>query len=369
MNCNEFEKLVSLYIDKELPEDKQAKLEEHLTTCSKCRELLEEFKALESGAREIHLPVPEEDYWKNFAFRLKTKLTVNLKPSFREKLKNAVSEYWFLAPAQYKWASTIAVFILMLGVNWLYFETQKSKLSLERNRIIELERSLQKQETPITTPEKAIPALGKPVIEKKLTGKQITNKGLPLVTQKKEPKSGISKPSQALFAPETKAPAPAQKESQGPPAVTSQQELAGDRMEDKPVAETARAQEGLTEVMASIATVEKDATLAQKSDSVSQADYNFTIRQDSLYQIEYLKKKIDLWESYLKQNPTDTLSEKTYLQILDSYVELYELTQDSLQVQEALQKAMVFKNQTPSEAGQQALQNKILQLQSLLIKK
>ncbi len=76
-----------------------------------------------------------------------------------------------------------------------------------------------------------------------------------------------------------------------------------------------------------------------------------------------------MWESYLKQNPTDTLIEKTYLQILEGYVELYELSGDSLQVQEALQKAMVFKNQTLSEAGQQALQNKILQLQNLLIKK
>ncbi|MEN2984700.1 MAG: zf-HC2 domain-containing protein [Dictyoglomaceae bacterium] len=51
MKCKEAKRLISLYIDGEIPSDKRFELEEHLSNCFYCKRELEELRFI---IREIH---------------------------------------------------------------------------------------------------------------------------------------------------------------------------------------------------------------------------------------------------------------------------------------------------------------------------
>jgi anti-sigma factor RsiW len=50
MSCQEFEPLIALYIEGELPDAKQ--VEEHVTVCADCRELLQDLQASQAAVRQ-----------------------------------------------------------------------------------------------------------------------------------------------------------------------------------------------------------------------------------------------------------------------------------------------------------------------------
>lgn len=75
MDCNEAEKLISGYIDLELPDNQRALFEEHCRECPRCQKTLHELTELENYLKESSEEIlPDESYWPGFDARLKEKL-------------------------------------------------------------------------------------------------------------------------------------------------------------------------------------------------------------------------------------------------------------------------------------------------------
>ena len=55
-DCGEYEKLISLYVDGELPEPEKTGLEAHMAECSRCRRLCDAFRAISLSLGEEAAP-------------------------------------------------------------------------------------------------------------------------------------------------------------------------------------------------------------------------------------------------------------------------------------------------------------------------
>ena len=55
-DCGEYEKLISLYMDGELPEPEKTGLEAHMAECSRCRRLCDAFRAISLSLGEEAAP-------------------------------------------------------------------------------------------------------------------------------------------------------------------------------------------------------------------------------------------------------------------------------------------------------------------------
>jgi len=74
MTCQDHKELMMGYLDDELDAQQKKDFEEHISTCQKCREELEEFKHLKRITDEVTLVEPEdriwEQYWSNVYNRI-----------------------------------------------------------------------------------------------------------------------------------------------------------------------------------------------------------------------------------------------------------------------------------------------------------
>jgi anti-sigma factor RsiW len=53
MNCDAFEPLIALYVGADLPDRDRPQVEQHLTACPDCRQLLEDLQASQAALREL----------------------------------------------------------------------------------------------------------------------------------------------------------------------------------------------------------------------------------------------------------------------------------------------------------------------------
>jgi hypothetical protein len=65
MGCNEFQPMLSDFVDGGLPRDARAKLEAHLATCADCRALLADLKRVKAAARALPKMTAPESVWRN----------------------------------------------------------------------------------------------------------------------------------------------------------------------------------------------------------------------------------------------------------------------------------------------------------------
>ena len=65
MGCNEFQPMLSDFVDGGLPRDARAKLEAHLETCADCRALLADLKRVKAAARALPKMTAPESVWQN----------------------------------------------------------------------------------------------------------------------------------------------------------------------------------------------------------------------------------------------------------------------------------------------------------------
>ncbi len=66
MSCEEYEKLIPVYLDGELSGEQKEKLEEHLGGCSHCSQELLKFKKLKEVTEEMKFVEPPEEAWRRY---------------------------------------------------------------------------------------------------------------------------------------------------------------------------------------------------------------------------------------------------------------------------------------------------------------
>jgi hypothetical protein len=74
VECRDFEKLISGFLDDELTKEQKKQCEEHLLKCVGCSRILDEFTQVNSMLRDSADPLPDEAYWSGFQARLDEKI-------------------------------------------------------------------------------------------------------------------------------------------------------------------------------------------------------------------------------------------------------------------------------------------------------
>lgn len=155
MKCEDFEKLLHLYLDGETDEKSSKEIEEHLQTCQNCVGKLRELKSLETEARRIKLPEPSPAYWENFTREVRNKIILRRKKPIWAKIKSGWESLFLYSPNKLRIAAGIASILLVFIVGKLYWDYRGGELEKTRTERMEkaLSTSIQKE------PEEPAPAV------------------------------------------------------------------------------------------------------------------------------------------------------------------------------------------------------------------
>ncbi len=70
MRCEEARECISRDLDRELPVERSAELEQHLKDCTECARITEDFRRLQSAMLASPAPAPESGYWDTLLTRV-----------------------------------------------------------------------------------------------------------------------------------------------------------------------------------------------------------------------------------------------------------------------------------------------------------
>lgn len=156
--CNSIQRLLSDYIDGILPDDQKNKINQHLASCSKCREAL---KSLEKTNRILNLYVerePPEEYFDSLWIQIENKInSQDKKRDIRSSLRDTIRDVFTLVGLKFRmlenrlfdeivwwtdriswnkllWKSTIIILLVVsaVAIDRTYFRTSIDKTLLKR---------------------------------------------------------------------------------------------------------------------------------------------------------------------------------------------------------------------------------------------
>lgn len=119
MNCKKIRKYLSDQMDGRLEEKSQKILKSHLEKCTSCRAYQRSLEKIQMEISSFKKPELAPGYWKDFHFRLKTKLQ-SLEPE-----KRTFSP--FILGRKWAWTTAAVIVAVALGVFLLFFQAKKSQ--------------------------------------------------------------------------------------------------------------------------------------------------------------------------------------------------------------------------------------------------
>jgi len=385
MICKDFEKLIHLYLDQKLDEQKKKEVEKHLAECQKCREKFETLKLVEKKAKGIKIPEPGDTYWESFSQRVRQRIVSQQKQTFGVKLKESVSNIFIFTPARLRVAAALVSIVLVFIVGKLYIDyrgTIPQRIKPAEKEIPKIEKSEKVSPAPGVEEEKPIPATGKgaptegeekkaeskePEIENeklKMQKEKLTiseeaelkevdaGKGAELTTKKPiigSMRKGVTVPEIA----EQEALKPVEKEE----APKATMRVMAD-VEDKKAKPESKVMGGHTLDLMTLQ--ETHEYLFADSIQILDVDYHHGyLNADSLRVI------IDFWKKFIKENPDDSFVEYAYLQIAASYYYLFEKTKDETVRAEGIKQIEAFQKVSKEEETKENLRQRLEKLKGL----
>lgn len=109
--CSEIRKLFLVAPESVTPEESRRILR-HLEECPDCRDLQEDLLLLDQASAEIGVPDPGEEYWDNFALRVRQKISAT-----RERERSRVIK-WFISRPAFSWPTAAAAMVVVFFVTW-----------------------------------------------------------------------------------------------------------------------------------------------------------------------------------------------------------------------------------------------------------
>jgi hypothetical protein len=382
MICKDFEKLIHLYLDQKLDEQKRKEVEKHLSECQKCREKFETLKLVEEKAKEIKIPEPGDAYWESFSQRVRQKIVSKQKQPFGAKLKEFASNIFVFTPARLRVAAAVVSIILVFIVGKLYIDyrgTIPERVKPAEKEIPKADKREIAFEEPRIEEEKRIPApkKGAPIEEKKdVVGKkepEITKEKL-AISEKAELKEIEAGKGAELM---TKKPPARDIGKVAPvPEIAEQEVLKPVEKEvvlKAPMRAMADVEEKKAKPRSKIMCVdiigEGDAEghtiMCSMPDGtkIPDIDYNHgVLSTDSLRVIR------DFWSKFLKDNPEDDAVERAYLQIAASYYHIFNKTKDEVIRVEGIKQIEEFLKISTKEKTKENLRQRLENLKSLKAK-
>jgi hypothetical protein len=122
VNCDKFEKSISLYLDGRLDEDEVKALEEHLARCPRCSRTLATLEAAEKSAKTSRTREPRAEYWDTFSARVGERIDSREAARGRSILERLSAVFFSAPPRKLRIAAGVASIAVAFAVGILYVE-------------------------------------------------------------------------------------------------------------------------------------------------------------------------------------------------------------------------------------------------------
>lgn len=384
MICKDFEKLIHLYLDGKLDEQKRKEVEKHLAECQKCREKFESLKLVEEKAKGIKIPEPGDAYWESFSQRVRERIISKQKQPFGVKVKDFFATTFVLSPNRLRVAAAVASLVLVFIIGKLYIDYRGTVP--ERLKPVEVEAPVVEppqieEEKPSPAPEKPAPKREKKrVVEQKAAeikeeaSKEEVEKPTPPVQP--EPKEVTAGKGAELI---TKKPIiGSMRKTVAVPEIAEQEVLKPEEKQEAPKA-----------AMRTLADVEKKKAKPQSKveiecfvdkmplqEEMAPREKCFYLFEDSIQipDIDYFGSKLssdslrvisDFWKKFVQDNPADPFVEYAYLQIAAAYYYSFNKTKDETIRVEGIKRIEEFLKISQKEGTKEGLRQRLEKLKGL----
>ncbi len=381
MICKDFEKLIHLYLDQKLDQQKRKELEKHLSECQKCREKFETLKLVEEKTKAIKIPEPGDTYWESFSQRVRERIVSKQKQTFGAKIKEFASNIFVFTPARLRVAAAVVSIVLVFIVGKLYIDYRgtipqrvkpaKKEISKAEKLETTVETPKMEGEKPIPPPKKSAPLRG----EKKITESkepEIENKKLAIseeaelktieagkgaeLTTKKHTVRDIGKVASVPEIAEQEALKSVEKET---PKAAMRTLADVEEKKAKP-----RSKLMCVDIIGEGDAEGHTVTCSMPDGTkIPNIDYSHGgLSTDSLRVIR------DFWKKFIRDNPDDPAIKYAYLQIAGSYYYLFDKTKDEAVRIEGIKQIEEFLKISTEEETREALRQRLEKLKSLKAK-
>ena len=116
MRCEKVKKWISDKLDGELSEERKKLLEAHFHRCKECRLYAENLEKIHEDAQSLEVSHVFPDYWKDFDFRLKTKIS-----SWEQNENRRVPLF-----LRWKWVLASATLVFVFFISFFYLAQTKA---------------------------------------------------------------------------------------------------------------------------------------------------------------------------------------------------------------------------------------------------
>ncbi len=367
MRCERFDKLIYLFLDGKLDQGKERELKEHLSECERCAKKLAFLESVEGRAKGIKAKEPPQGYWDTFSSRVREKIIAQQEEVPAFSLKRALESVFSFSPLKIKVAAGVISVVLVFIIGKLYVdyrgrEIVPSKEVIQTKKspqldIMEMERE---EELLIEEARKKVePSHEKSEIGKQpATAVQQEGKALPpkrardekeaLLKEKKIPPRPevVEEKAVPAYAPALEAQTPEEIETpserqlippESKPTGAGMEEGATEKEVRKVAAPKERAQKGEETVSKDVIAFAKPAlpvSLAMDHYLVNEKTIQKIEQDDTLMQADELRRTIQVWKAYIRENPSDSLTNQGYLQVAMGYYLLAKLSQDTTVISE-----------------------------------
>jgi hypothetical protein len=372
LRCERFDKLIGLFLDGRLGKNEEREVKEHLSTCEGCAQKLALLKSTEQAAKKIEVEEPEQEYWDTFSRRIREKISEREEKFFVFSLKKALQGIFSFSPLKIKVAAGLISVVLVFIVGKLYVDYRGQEIVPS----IEVIRSEEQPQLDVTKVEKkgevseaenrdraAQPpdqlkrekkAVDVEEAKKKATSPEKPAAGEEMATEElgtlRAPEV-VAERSVAAPAPTPDAQAPAEPEAPSN-RLAEETQATGAGINDEARGKAA------VEMPAQVKETGKEQGTSRKAEQerTKTEVHDILIREygfvgsdsylldqnvvpkmgeyDTLRQASELKRAIQIWKDYSKENPTDSLTNQGYLQVATAYYLLAKLSQDTTVISE-----------------------------------
>ena len=377
MRCERFDKLIHLFWDGRVNQSEEKKLKKHLSECKRCQKKLSLLESVEGKAKKIKIKQPPQEYWDSFSTRVRKKIFEHKERSPVFGLKKALESIFSFSPLKIKVAAGVISVLLVFIIGKLYMDYQKQQI-LPSKTVIKTTESpqldimeIKKEEgfsveegerrigtisekakmeikpTPSDQQEKKTISPKRTGDEKEVLLKEKKTPSIPEVAKEKPvpayapaledqiPTKTETPSEQQFIAPETKSPGAG---VGGEVEEKAEIKTAGPKKKVQKAEEIP--QKGEAEQL-----VTKDISLppptrgfrpysAMDHYMVNEKMLQKIEEDDTLMQVDELRRTIQVWKAYIEENPTDSLTNEGYLQVATCYYLLAKLSQDTTVISE-----------------------------------
>lgn len=140
MKCEEYGRLVHLFLDGRLDEDEEKRLKDHLAVCKGCAEKLALLQAVEEKAKTIEPVEPPAEYWDTFSGRVMATIDAGRERKAASGLRRALAGLFTVSPSRLRIAAGVVSVAVVVIVGILFFKERGGEIVTTR-RVVETERS------------------------------------------------------------------------------------------------------------------------------------------------------------------------------------------------------------------------------------